>query len=636
MAQSRLTRLARPLTTSARLVSRRNTPPPTVYVDTGLVVAAVGRPNVGKSTLFNALGASVRGRGSLGRDHPASFVFVRSVVDAEPGVTRDPRTTSAAVGDLKFTVIDTPGLERPLSRRALKDDAEVNAGKFLRPPGPLPSVVSATALCEDAHYRALYDAMEVATVKAVKEADIAMLVLDASEGVTPLDESIADWLRTEFAPGGDVSKRLLVVANKCDKRAAEEGTVDAFRLGLGEPIAVSGEHRLGFGDLYNYMNDAYKMKKAYEQVTAGLGVVEVDRHWSIPTALEDVAETDPGVAAEAVDDIVPVDAAGATQIGALEPTGALEPPAPVEEAEDNPFDDELVVGNLPTKGEEPLTHLVVSIIGRPNVGKSTLLNRLVDSEASLVGPASGVTRDAVLCKWEPQTRNAVRSDIPVSLIDTAGIRHEARVRRDGLERLSVRSSIRALRHSHVVMVILDATDPLNWQDIKLIELAIAEGRAIVLVVNKWDKVGQERRTQFRASLKVEMKNTLHAIPGVEVVEISAGEWKNGDVQAGKLFGAVHRARERWEKRVSTSALNRFMQKFNERALIGGTAHGARRNRRGVAKFISQKKIRPPMFRIDGAAAVSQNYLRQLSNELRKEFGFQGVPIRIKRPSRRGR
>lgn len=607
-----ITQFSRCLTTSARLVSKRNAPAPTVYVDTGLVVAAVGRPNVGKSTLFNALASAVRGRGSGSRDNPSSFVFVRSVVDAMPGVTRDPRSATGAVGDLMFTIVDTPGLERPLDVRATRDLTPASVSDICAPRGPLPSLVASAALCEDAHYRSLYESMEVKTVHAVREADIAMLVLDAADGLTPLDESIAAWLRAECLTCADPQKRVMLVANKCDRRDAESGAMEAYGLGLGEPIALSGEHKLGFGDLYNYLNSAYQMKMAHKRAMEADSTPPV-KYWTMSSQFTDQNEPEP------VYDVINDES---TLASISEDTG-----------EDHPFDDEMVVGIPDVKGEEPLTSLIVSIIGRPNVGKSTLLNRLVGEEASLVGPASGVTRDAVLCKWEPKTRNAVRADIPVSLIDTAGIRNKSRVDDVPLERLSVRSSIRALRHSHVVLIILEATELLNAQDVKLVELAVAEGRAIVIVVNKMDKIALERRKDWRSRLNVEVTNKLHSIPGVEIVEVCASEWDNGDIQAGKLFGAVHRARARWEKRVTTSGLNRFLRRFNERALIGGNAQ-SKRNRTGVAKFMSQKKIRPPMFRIDGANAVSQNYLRSLSNELRHEFGFEGVPIRIKRPSRR--
>lgn len=564
----------RGLTTSARLVSRRNAPPPTVYVDTGLVVAAVGRPNVGKSTLFNALAANVRGRGAGGADNPTSFVFVKSVVDGTPGVTRDARATSASVGDLLFTMVDTPGLERAVRTG--------ESGRLRCVDGPVPSLVSAGALCDDVFYRNMYEAMERKTANAMRDADIAMLVLDAGDGVTPLDCSIAQWVRS-------LGMDTLVVANKCDKSLAEQGCIEAFELGLGEPIALSGEHKLGFADLYNYLNNAYQLK-------AARGVDTKSRkHWSM--------------------DMQTVKKAAAVE----------------EVEEENPFDDDLVVGLTKQKGEEPLTNLIVSIVGRPNVGKSTLLNRLVGDDVSLVGPASGVTRDAVLCRWDPKTRNAIRADIPVSLIDTAGMRARARVEDVPLEQLSVRSSIRALRHSHVVLLVLDATESLTTQDVKLVDLAVAEGRAIVLVANKIDRI--KDRKEWRALLDTDVRNKLHSIPGVEVVELSASEWDLGDVYSGKLFGAVHRARSRWEKRVSTSALNRFLRDFNERAYVTGSAQ-AKRNRRGVAKFMSQKKIRPPLFRIDGASAVSQNYLKQLTNELRRQFGYHGVPIRLRRPMRK--
>ncbi len=599
-------RSVRRLTTSARLVSRRNAPAPTVYIDTGLVIAAVGRPNVGKSTLFNALSASVRGRGSEGRDNPTPFVFVKSVVDPTPGVTRDPRRSVASVGDLLFTIIDTPGLERPLSRRALRNP-KVNSIHISSPSGPTPSLVASSALCEDKHYRSLYDSMEAATVSNVRDADIAMLVFDASEGITTLDESIASWLREEWGSLNDTSKRILLLGNKCDRSGAEQGTMDAFRLGLGDPIAISGEHKLGFGDLYNFINSAYLMKK----MTTHLGLDNKQMASTLLPTSDEFAQPK------------------------LAPESTSDEREQLDQSDENPFDDEMVVGVPEMKGEEPLTKLVVSIIGRPNVGKSTLLNRLVGKEASLVGPASGVTRDAVMSRWEPKTRNAVRADVPVFLIDTAGVRNKSKVDDMPLERLSVQSTIRALRHSHVVMFVIDAEDGLTVQDVKLVQLAVMEGRAIVIVVNKMDKIDESHRKEWRNLFDIDVRNQLHSIPGVEIVEVSAtSNWEEkGEAQSGKLFGAVHRARVRWEKRIKTSALNRFLLKFNERAVIGGAAQ-VRRNRRGVAKFMSQKKIRPPMFRIDGANAVSQTYIRQLSNELRKEFGLQGVPIRVKRPSRR--
>jgi len=391
----------RRLSTSARLVSKRNAPAPTVYVDTGLVVAAVGRPNVGKSTLFNALASSVRGRGAAGRDNPAPFVFVKSVVDPTPGVTRDPRQSVASVGDLMFTIIDTPGLERPLRHSAIKGNSGlINSYNIPAPAGPLPSLVTSTALCEDAHYRSLYDSMEVATVRAVRDADIAMLVLDASEGVTPLDETIASWLREECGGSEESLKRVMLVANKCDRADAEQGTADAFRLGLGTPIAISGEHKYGFGDLYNYLNSMYTMKKAleYEKSLAAPVFTMSSQFAEQSTEQSAIPEKPSGEVVTSPEETI-----DSGELDTIDITA--QPLAPVEIEEDNPFDDELVVGIPEAKGEEPLTKLIVSIIGRPNVGKSTLLNRLVGEERSLVGPASGVTRDAVMCRWEPKTRS---------------------------------------------------------------------------------------------------------------------------------------------------------------------------------------------------------------------------------------
>lgn len=631
--------LRRALTTSARRVSRRSAPAPTVYVDTGLVITTIGRPNVGKSTLFNALASSVRGRGSGGIHNPSPFVFVRSVVDPAPGVTRDPREAHAAVGDLRFTIVDTPGIERPLSKELGKEDnakrkIETNTDaqrlKHLTV-HPVPSLVQSTAFCDDVLYRRMYDVMEAAAVRAVQRAHVAMLILDGVEGVTPIDVSIAEWLRAVAGasqrPGrlhaDGFPKQVLVVVNKCDKVDAGQGEADALGLGLGEPIALSGEQKLGFGDLYNYINSVYQEKLLYQSK-----VLSSVQNASVTPTAASLSETQ-GPSTHNNSGIESVDSAVPKQLS-REPTAAGQ----LTQEIDDSFEDELVVGVGPPKGEEPLSNLVVSIIGRPNVGKSTLLNRLVGEQKSIVGPASGVTRDAVLCEWKPSAELRKDDEIPIWLIDTAGVRHESRVRELHLERESVRTSLRALRHSHVVLLVLDAEEPLIAQDLKLADLIIAEGRAAVIVVNKMDKIPKSHLQEWRSSLQSLVDNKLSEIVGVEIVELSAEKWENGDAKAAKLYRALQRARRRWEKRVSTSALNRFMQRFNERiALIGGDK--AKRNRRGVAKFASQKKIRPPMFRIDGASAVSPSYLRALANAIRSEFGFEGVPLRIKRPSRRG-
>lgn len=554
---------------------RRNAPAPVVYVDTGLRVALVGRPNVGKSTLFNQLASTVRGRGTDGVSNPAPLVFVRSVVNSLPGVTRDPREAAAAISDLRFTIADTAGLEDAVSETN-ESGAETGADGEV-------TLVGATAMTNTPVYRNLYKKMEAGTATEVRNADVVFFMVDAAHGLTEVDKAIALWLRKEA-----VEKEIVVIANKCDVAGAEHNAIEAYELGLGDPVVLSAEHKLGLADLYTEINRVYMNRGK--------------RNDGEPQKL--------------------VDAEGEemTEEGELRES----------------FDDELVLGFGQKAGEEPLRQLIVSIIGRPNVGKSTLLNRLAGEEKSIVGPVAGVTRDSVLCEWKLPDDIKRPDDIPFWLVDTAGIRARVKVDSENLERSSVRSSLRALRHSHVVLIVLDSGNPLVHQDMKLIDVAITEGRAVVIVVNKMDKLESEDIDKWRQSLRYAIDSKVHALQGVEVIEMSAKDWSDGNAQMKRLFWAVQKSKERWEKRVPTSALNRFVTQFNERLSVGGRIEGEKRNRIGVTKFISQKKIRPPMFRLDGSSAVSMNYLRSLTNAIRREFGFQGVPIRVKRPSRRRR
>ncbi|KAI0564566.1 50S ribosome-binding GTPase [Gracilaria domingensis] len=423
--------------------------------------------------------------------------------------------------------------------------------------------------------------MRDATVSAVQHSNLILFIVDASVGVTALDHAHAKWLRSCLTP----QKSIILVANKCDVADSDKRAIEAYQLGFGDPVLISAEQALGFADLYERIRDVpapprIEQKPAPQRADSS----------------SDLSE---------------------------------------EEAEiRSSFDDELVISTSARLRESPLQQLIVSIIGRPNVGKSTLMNRLVGEERSIVAAAAGVTRDAVLSPW---TAEYERSEYPpVWLVDTPGVRGEAKVTSDNLERLMVRASLQALRCSHVVVVVTDAVQSLTRQDVKLLDVVVTEGRAVVLVVNKMDVLHEADMNDWRARLRYEVDSKLEQLKGVEVVEMSAKNWQEDPTQGKRLYDAVQRARGRWEKRVSTSALNRFVKNFNERMSVGGGTRGERRNRIGVTKFITQKKIRPPMFRLDGSSAVSMNYLRALSNAIRHEFGFEGVPIRVKRPSRRQR
>ncbi|CAN8067381.1 unnamed protein product [Agarophyton chilense] len=548
----------------------RSGPAPTIYAHTRLTAALVGRPNVGKSTLFNRLAAAVRGRQS-DAGHTPPLSFVRSVVHPLPGVTRDSREAAGAVSDLLLNVVDTPGLES-----AVSEQEHVNLEQHASFPEGT-SLVDAVAHCEHVAYRRVYAHMKTATIDAVKQANLILFIVDASVGVTSLDHAHAQWLRSCLTP----QKSIILVANKCDVADSDKRAIDAYELGFGDPVLISAEQALGFSDLYERIRLVPKPPH-----------IDQKPHFGDST------------------------------------TNLSDQESEIQRS----FDEELVITTSARLQEEPLQQVIVSIVGRPNVGKSTLLNRLVGEQRSIVGAAAGVTRDAVLCPWNALYERPEYP--PVWLFDTPGVRAQPKVSADNLERLMVKASLQALRSSHVVVVVIDAIDSLTRQDAKLLDVVVTEGRAVVLVVNKIDTLDQNDISAWRTRLRFDVDNKLEQLKGVEVVEMSAKNWEDDPMQGKRLYEAIQRARERWEKRVPTSALNRFVKGFNERMSVGGGTRGERRNRVGVTKFITQKKIRPPMFRLDGSSAVSVNYLRALGNALRHEFGFEGVPIRVKRPSRR--
>ena len=436
-----------------------------------LTVAIVGRPNVGKSTLFNRL---------VGRR--------LALVDDRPGVTRDRREGEARLGDLRFVVIDTAGLE-------------------------------------DARGDHLEARMRAQTEQAVAEADVSLLLIDARAGVTPLDEIFADQLRTTGGP-------VVLIANKCEGSAGASGLMDAYGLGLGDPVPVSAEHGEGLALLY-------------EALAPFVG------------RSADVDGSD----------------------------------EPVESA-----------GNAP---------LQMAVIGRPNVGKSTLVNRLLGEDRMLTGPEAGITRDAISISWSHKGR-AIR------LIDTAGLRRKARVT-DKVEGLAGADTLRAVRFAHVVVLTLDASTGLERQDLTIADLVIEEGRALVVAANKWDLATEPRVARRRIDDR--LTQSLAQVRGVPVVPLSALTGRG----MGALMPAVLNADAVWNRRIGTGALNRWLAEVGERhppPLVGG--------RRVKLRYATQAKSRPPTFVLfaNKPDAVSAAYRRYLINGLRETFDLPGVPIRL--------
>jgi len=450
-------------------------------------MAIVGRPNVGKSTLFNRL---------VGKR--------LALVDDQPGVTRDLREGTARLGDLRFVVIDSAGLE-------LADDDSLQ-GRMRR-----------------------------LTERAVEQADICLFVIDARQGVTPADEIFADILRKKNA-------HVIVAANKAEGNAGEIGAMEAWSLGLGEPLRISAEHGEGMDDLYRVL---VPLADAFDAAAA---------------------TTEPEINVDVVE--------GEGDEDAYQP---------------------------PTKARP----LQLAVIGRPNAGKSTLINKILGQERLLTGPEAGITRDAV----------SVQADFmgtPMRIFDTAGMRKKARIS-DKLEKMSVSDGLRAVRFAEVVVLLLDVEVPFEVQDLRIADYAESEGRAVVIAANKWDL--EEDKPHKLNELREAFERLLPQLKGAPLVTVSAKTGKGLD----RLHAAVLKAHEVWNKRISTGRLNTWLALMTE-------AHPppAPGGRRIKLRYMTQVKTRPPGFIVMASYAdkLPESYSRYLVNGLRQTFEMPGTPIRL--------
>lgn len=464
-----------------------------------VTVAIVGRPNVGKSTLFNRL---------VGKRI--------ALVDDTPGVTRDRREAEGRIGDLRFKVLDTAGYE-------------------------------------DRTDGSLEDRMRQQTEIAIREADVILFMFDARAGVTPLDERFAQVLRK-------AGKQVHLIGNKAESKQAEPGLMEAYSLGFGEPVALSAEHGLGLTDLHAIVSKAVDAAAARAEAEARAAMSDEDM---LPEVDVDLPEDD-----------------GSTEDG----------PAP---------------------RWNPKRYLNVAIIGRPNAGKSTLINRMVGEERLLTGPEAGITRDSILVPWEYEGRT-------INLVDTAGIRRKARVE-GKLEKLAVSDSLRSLQYAEVVVLLLDAQIPFEKQDLALADLVEREGRALVIAINKWDTI--EDKNAKLAELREECERLLPQLRGVPLVTISGLQGRNID----KLMQAVFAIEQKWNSHVSTAKLNRWLGAITE-----SHPPPAVSGRRIKMRYMTQAKIRPPSFIVFStrAESVPASYQRYMVNSLRESFNLQGTPIRL--------
>jgi GTP-binding protein len=431
-------------------------------------VAIVGRPNVGKSTLFNRL---------VGKK--------LALVDDRPGVTRDRREGDATLLGLDFRIIDTAGFET--------DDPQTLPGR-----------------------------MRKQTEAAVEEADAALFLFDARAGVVSLDEEIAQWLRNSDTP-------IILVGNKAEGKAGEAGLLEAYGLGLGDPIPFSAEHGEGLVDLFEALRPYIERE-------------------------EDEAE---------------------------------------EESEEV---------------EGPLK---LAIVGRPNAGKSTLVNQMLGEDRMITGPEAGITRDSIAIEWEWHGR-------PVRLIDTAGLRRRAKVE-DKLERLSAADTQRAIDFAEVVVLLLDATRGLEAQDLRIASQVIDEGRALIIAVSKWD-VAENAPSLFQG-IRAALDEGLAQVKGLPLITVSGFTGRGID----QLIEAAFATREAWSRRVGTGELNRWFERAVE-----ANPPPAPGGKRIKLRYLTQARTRPPTFILFGTRVdqLPESYRRYLVNGIRRELGFGAVPVRL--------
>ncbi|MET3589325.1 GTP-binding protein [Bartonella silvatica] len=454
-----------------------------------LTIAIVGRPNVGKSTLFNRL---------VGQK--------LALVDDQPGVTRDRRGHAAKLQDLRFDVIDTAGLE-------------------------------------EADEHTLEGRMRSHTKAAINEADLILFVFDAKSGITPIDLNFASLVRKAGKP-------IVLVANKSESNAAVGGVHEAWSFGLGKSCAISAEHGLGLSDLRDAIIDAVGKERAFES--------DKEQEYMVmqPVLVGDDVEKQ----------------------------------------------------GLVYDESKPIR---IAIAGRPNTGKSTLINSMLKQDRLLTGPEAGLTRDSISVDWEWRGRH-------IKLFDTAGLRRKSRVQ-EKLEKLSVADTLRAIRFAEVVVIVFDATVPFEKQDLQIADLVIREGRVPIIAFNKWDLIENSQVTLI--DLYEKCNRLLPQVRGLRAVPLS-GQYGQGIDKLMENVIMMHRV---WNRRISTGKLNRWLE-----TVVTHHPPPAISGRRLKIKYITQVKTRPPGFMVSCSRpkAMPQSYLRYLSNGLRDAFDMPGVPIRI--------
>jgi GTP-binding protein len=465
------------------------------------VLALVGRPNVGKSTLFNRLAGQKKAI-----THPIA------------GVTRDRKYTNIKIDSFEFTIIDTPGLEE----------------------------------CVEG---VLEQRMMRQTKEAILEADLVCFIVDGRDGVLPTDKFFANFVR-------NYTKNHILIVNKCEKAFNFSG--DYYKLGMGDPIPVSAEHAIGMSDLYDTIIN--------RTITA--------HDIGLPYTCEGIGDS---TATNFEGELANLKISG---------------------------DKKFFNSSLHLERNDSSIQIVVT--GRPNVGKSTFINSLLNEERVLTGSEAGITRESIEINWEYKGHK-------MKLIDTAGLRRQSTIN-SHLEKLSASDAINSIDFANTVILMLDAQNPLEQQDLNIANYVIDQGRSLIIVVNKWDLI--QDKTRFKEGFQYKLDTNLPQIKGVPIIYISAINKQN----INNVLDESINIYAVWNKRISTNKLNNWL-----RYVVHEHPLPLQQNGRIVKiKYITQIKTRPPTFKLfsNNPDKVIDSYRKYLINKLRENFDLYGVPIRF--------
>jgi GTP-binding protein len=470
-------------------------------------IALIGRPNVGKSTLFNKL---------VGKRF--------AITNNQPGVTRDRKESRANLGDIEFIAIDTAGMDNEAKKNSLSER------------------------------------MLNQTMMAISEADLCLFMVDGKAGILHQDRELAKILKKHH-------QKYLLVINKFEGKNEEILGKEYYQIGLGYPLAISAEHKDGFNVLYERMLPFYNdYQQNYQKNFDDIILSNNELNRNIKTENDDNDDN-------------------------------------AKNTEDHLTDD---------KSSDKATILQIAIVGRPNAGKSTLLNKIINKDRLLTGPEAGITRDSIAIDFEFGQQK-------IRFIDTAGIRKKALIN-DALEKMSVLDSMRAIEFAQVVILLIDASIALDKQDLAIASHILKEGRVLIFAINKIDEIKGDKE-QFMKQIRIKLQEIFAEISGAPIIAISAISGYN----INKMLNFALASYQQWQSYIPTRKLYQWLESIKYQ-------HSPKmvQGRDTKLKYITQIKKRPPTFAVftNHIEAVEGDYQRYLTNKLRVDFNLNLTPIRI--------